>query len=407
MKSKPKCLLCQTDLSGPMLELGKLPPCNNFVPQPEFSTTPYPLTLSECPSCALIQLIDPPPVEALTPRVPWIRYNEPDGHLDSVSSQLREHLRSPAPIYGVGPFDQPLLNKLTAQDHRCETLDLLAAEHRNRIDSYPYLETLQGCLQLSSMQRLAQVKGRAQLVVCRYLLEHCRDPLAALASFRPLLAEDGLALIEVPDSSKFLSRKDYSFVWEEHVTYFTEATLIRLVQQSGYKLLNLLRFEGQLEDALVALVQPLPYSEAAAPLTQTKESRLFAPYAEAFSSIRKAWHQALSTVRDQGGRVAVFGAGHQAIMFINALGLQEYISYLVDDDVNKQAYLTPGSHLPIVSSAKMLADDKIDTCLLAVSPRIESKIQEKCAALLERGGKMVSIFPGSPLYQFREEEEVA
>ncbi len=399
MKSKLQCILCQTDLVGPRLELGKLPPCNRFAAVPEVSTPTYPLALTECSHCSLIQLFDPPPIEALIPQVPWIRYNEPDAHLEAVTSQLLPQLKAPASVFGIGPFDQPLLKKLAAQGLTCKMLDLFALEPKRAIETFPYLETLQARLHPQPMQTLATTHGKSQLLICRYLLEHCRDPLAALDSFRPLLAENGLVLIEVPDSSKFLTRKDYSFIWEEHVCYFTAESFTRLLRQAGYRLFNLMRFEGQLEDALVALVQPLPQTAAPSPMVKEKAPSLFTPYAAAFEKVRDAYQTALAAIQAQGGKIAILGAGHQALMFMHALGLQDFVSYLVDDDANKQAYFTPGAHLPIVSSEKMLADDKINTCLLAVSPRIETKIQEKCAAFLARGGKMYSIFPGSKLYQ--------
>ena len=36
---------------------------------------------------------------------------------------------------------------------------------------------------------------------------------------------DGYLIFEIPDSSKFLAKNNYSFMWEEHIVYFTEHTL--------------------------------------------------------------------------------------------------------------------------------------------------------------------------------------
>ncbi|HSW70686.1 MAG TPA: class I SAM-dependent methyltransferase [Gammaproteobacteria bacterium] len=397
MMTLKTCILCHSSLSGSFLDLGKLPLCNGFVLQTELACSTYSLMLAECPQCSLIQLLDPPPVEELIPRFPWIRYNEPDGHLEAVSLQLQSYLSPLARIYGVGPFDQPLLNQLSAHGYDGEMLDLLSLGSKATIDRYPYLETLQACLQPPLLQELAHRKGQSQLVICRYLLEHCRDPLIALDSLRPLLAENGLALIEVPDSSKFLNNKDYSFIWEEHTCYFTPESLTHLFQRAHYELLSLMKFEGQLEDALVAIVQPLQKAFRKLPFLESKNSSLFSAYRNAFSTIRHAWQENLAAVYARKDKVALFGAGHQAIMFVNTFGLDGLVSYLVDDDIKKQAYFTPGFHLPIVASEKLLADDKIDTCLLAVNPRIENKILEKCQTLLQRGGKIYSIFTGSHL----------
>lgn len=398
------CLLCQKPLQGsPTLQLGNLPPCNRFEALAKTVSTVYPISVLECQACGLIQLVNPPPVEALVPRVPWIKYNEPDAHLEAVSAKLLKRLQHNSSVYGVGPFDQPLMKSLLAKGLSCETLNLLTAEETKQKQYFPYLETLQACLGPGHLGKIAVEKGRRDLVLCRYLLEHCRDPLQALIGLRSLVTERGFALLEVPDSTKFLMQQDYSFIWEEHVCYFTESSFTKLLHRSGYKLIELLKFEGQLEDALVAIVQPLSAPLAAELAEGPQTLNLFAHYAAAFEKIGMAYRQALAAIQARGGKVAIFGAGHQAVMFMNALGLNEHISCLVDDDLNKQDYFSPGRGLPIISSAALLADAQIDTCLLAVSPRLEAKIQEKCAAFLQRGGKMYSIFPGSKMGNLLEQ----
>ena len=82
----------------------------------------------------------------------------------------------------------------------------------------------------------------ADIVCCRYLLEHCHDPLAALGTLRQLLSADGLLIVEVPDSEKFLSACDYSFLWEEHVSYFTDATLLSLLSRHGFQSVSLRKY---------------------------------------------------------------------------------------------------------------------------------------------------------------------
>jgi len=100
-------------------------------------------------------------------------------------------------------------------------------------------------------------------------------------------------------------------------------------------------------------------------------------------------------VRD-GRKIGLLGIGHQAIMFLNALGLQGYISVMADDEPDKQGSFAPGSSSPIVSSAAMASDLEIGVWLLAVSPRAIPAIENKFAAVLARGAKMYTIFAGNP-----------
>src|SRR5439155_1470483 len=97
-----------------------------------------------------------------------------------------------------------------------------------------------------------------------------------------------------------------------------------------------------------------------------------------------------------GDRVALFGIGHQAVMFVNAFDLSEYVAAAVDDDPNKCDYFPPGFRVPVIHSQALLKDDRIRTCLFAVAPGIEHKIRDKLAPLLERGVQFRSIFAGVP-----------
>jgi hypothetical protein len=200
---------------------------------------------------------------------------------------------------------------------------------------------------------------------------------------------DGLVIVEVPDCSSFLRRCDYSFPWEEHVCYFTEATLVAMAGRAGFEVLDIRRSPGALEDSLMAVLRkgpPQPLAPDGAGLL------LFDAYRERYPPTGDAWARLLKTANQDGGRVALFGAGHQAVMFVSALKLNNSVAVMVDDSAVKCGLVAPGMTGPVISSAQMLADPSITTCLLAVSLRAEAAIMGKCAQLRDRGGHFYSIF---------------
>jgi hypothetical protein len=279
-------------------------------------------------------------------------------------------------------------------------IDLLAHRPEARAQAgYPYLETLQACLRMRTLIDIAAGRAKADIVVCRYLLEHSRDPVASLQALACVIQPDGLVVVEVPDSSKFIARRDYSFLWEEHVSYFVEATLANLAEHAGFGVAALLRYEGELEDALVAVLRRRRDGKAvsAGPSASTRKAvAAFATYASAFEPERDRWHSALARLTAGGRKLALIGIGHQAVMFVNVLRLQSFIVYAVDDDANKQGYYPPGLGAPIVPSGAIVADPAISACLLAVNPRVAEKVRVKLRPMLERGVALHSIFAGAP-----------
>jgi SAM-dependent methyltransferase len=363
------CRLCGQCLDGSKLDVGLLPVCNRFT-ESRTEVPTHKMEIACCDGCGLTQLLVPPPVEAVMPRVPWIRYNEPEAHLDDFVDRLLGGRTSlPSSALGVGLSG-----------------------------GYPYLESWQSLLQPEILDEVARDIGQADIISCRYLLEHCHDPRAGLRSLARLLSTDGLLVIEVPDSSKFVAARDYCFLWEEHVSYFVEEILVAMAEAADFDVVEILRYPGQLEDALISVLRRRS-KESARPAHRAAGELVarFSEYREAFPKIRADIGErvaALAGAADHG--VALFGAGHQTIMFVNALRLGAHISTLVDDDPNKRGRFAPGFSAPIISSAELLATSRLRACLLAVSPAAEPYVRGKLSALAQRGVAFHTIYAGLP-----------
>lgn len=392
----PNCLVCDKLLRAEnTLDLGSLPICNRFKKQPNNGGQLHPLCMSQCSLCGLIQLSKYPSIDDVRPRQPWIHYNEPSAHLDEAILQLQllfpKEEKNRAAM-GIGPFDAPLIDRVARYGFNSKQLDIDKYLPK-AMGSYPYIETMQALLRSDVTKQMAHSQGQSNFVSCRYLLEHSHNPLQSLRALGHLLTPDGLLLVEIPDSTKFLSRADYSFVWEEHISYFTEDSFRACALRAGYEIVQFTRYFGVLEDALIFVlrVAKQPHNLAEIKLVQEKLN-IFKQYKSNFSKTKHKYRNALNAITTQGKKVAILGAGHQSIMFINALNLSEFISYAFDDAVEKIGYLFPGTSVPIVSSEHLIKDESIDICLLGVGPHIEMKIKIKCEKFLNRGGQMFSIF---------------
>jgi SAM-dependent methyltransferase len=385
----PQCRLCGAVIGAPLLSLGRIPVCNDFK-NGETSDRLVNLDIVECKSCQLIQLRETPPIDALAPRLPWIRYREPEGHLDSVTDAVLELRPQARRALGTGPFEQPLLTRLSARGLSTAALELDVASAQGR---YPYLETWQAGLNPQQLAARAAQLGTFDLVSCRYIVEHTQAPVHALKALKHLLSPDGLLLIEVPDSSKFLAARDYSFLWEEHSCYFVEDSLRRLAETAGFRVRKLLRYPGALEDALVAILQvtDTPASETTGRISGS--SILFQAYRDHFGPtrtlLRKRLAAAAGPARDG---VALFGIGHHAIMFANAFDVADMIALAVDDDPDKAGFFPPGFRVPVVGSQALFENARITTCLFAVAPHIQAKVQARLAPLAARAVKFKSIY---------------
>lgn len=87
------------------------------------------------------------------------------------------------------------------------------------------------------------------LITMNNVLEHTLNPAKQLARAHDLLSNNGLIYIAVPNYDSIVSRVDKFFwkmkSWPNHLFYFTEKTLSRFLEQSGFKILEVFSQAGE------------------------------------------------------------------------------------------------------------------------------------------------------------------
>jgi hypothetical protein len=67
--------------------------------------------------------------------------------------------------------------------------------------------------------------------------------------------------------------------------------------------------------------------------------------------------------RFENKKIAIWGAGHQALAVIAMTGIAKKIKYVVDSAPFKQNKYTPATYLPVVAPEKLLID-KVDAIIV-------------------------------------------
>jgi hypothetical protein len=336
-----------------LLELGSQPICHRYTRQGE-SEALFPLSVAACLACGLVQLDHAPTAEALKPIYDWIKQPEPEAHLDKLAAELARRFKPDALVLGATEKDDPLLDKLKA-------------------------------LGFSRARRLVPESdaGKADLVLSRFTLEHQHDIAGFLRGLSAAVSANGQLSIEVPDSEKALGQPDVSALWEEHLAYFTEATLASTLRANGLSVAHFGRFGYTQEDALWTLASKGGGRPAAPDLSPAR--RFAASVPERKRQVREALKEAA-----RRGPVAFFGAGHRGCVYINAFELAPFIGFVVDDHPKKKGMFMPGSRLPIVGSEELLRRGA-RLCLFGVNPDVEPKIVAAQSAFAKAGGTFASI----------------
>lgn len=220
-------------------------------------------------------------------------------------------------------------------------------------------------------------------LVCQHVLEHLEEPYELLRGLRKGCVDGGVRIyLEVPNGAFTMSSSGQWDFIHPHVSYFTTASLRRLVERSGFSVLDEgTSFDGQFlyveaapADAASAIAEAAPDAEVAA-LVDHAES-----FAATYRSTIDAWRRRLAVSPAEGTSVAaLWGAGAKGATFANAVGQDSRLAVVVDVNPRKWGHFLPGTGQEVLAPAA-LRDRTVDTVVIT-NPAYQQEISDELATL--------------------------
>lgn len=196
---------------------------------------------------------------------------------------------------------------------------------------------------------------RADLIVCRHVLEHIEDPDAFIAQVRRAVGDQkSVVFFEVPNSLWTLRQGGIWDVIYEHCSYYSPLSLAYLFQRHGFKVLAVNEvFGGQFLtiEAVPDDGADLPQDVSAELAQLTADARSFAAH---YQTKRDEWQARLAVLAGAGKRGVVWGAGSKGVTFLNAMATGDEIAAVVDINPRKQGKYVPGTGQQIVPPSALV-----------------------------------------------------
>ena len=190
-------------------------------------------------------------------------------------------------------------------------------------------------------------------------LEHLPFPNMILRGIYNNLRDGAVGLVEVPNFNMILNKGLFSEFTSDHLFYFTRDTLSILLAINGFEVIKL--SEVWEEYIISAVVKKKGMISAGL-------------FNDRCNKIKKDLNEYLARFCDK--RVAVWGAGHQALAIIAITNIAERIKYVIDSAPFKQGRYTPATHIPIVAPSVLDSDppDAIIVMGASYSDEIASRL---------------------------------
>ena|SRR3989339_74447 len=177
-------------------------------------------------------------------------------------------------------------------------------------------------------------------------LEHLPDPNSILRGIYKNLTDSAIGFVEVPNFDMILRNNLFSEFIGDHLLYFTRKTLTATLMLNGFEVIEC---NEVWHDYIISAVVK-------------KRGKLdISHFFKYQAQLKNEIEGYISRFKDK--KVAIWGAGHQALAIISLLNLADKIEYVVDSAVFKQGKYTPATHVPIVSP-EVLDSNPVDAVIV-------------------------------------------
>lgn len=200
-------------------------------------------------------------------------------------------------------------------------------------------------------------------------LEHLPDMNSTLRGIYYNLAYDAVGLVEVPNFDMILRKRLFSEFIGDHLFYFTKETLSSALQQNGFEVI---KCNEVWHDYIISAV------------VKKREKLDISHFYQYQAQLKNEIEAYICSFMDK--KVAIWGAGHQALAVISLMDLADKIRYVVDSASFKQGKYTPATHIPIVSP-DALDSDPVDAVIVMAA----SYSDEVAGIIRMKHGRNISI----------------
>ena len=370
-----KCQICQKETLCKFLSLGHHPPSDAFLKKDDLNNpeTYYPLDVSYCEICGLVQL-----GYAVDPEILFKEYVYNTGTNNSLIKNFnslvdilfkRFKLTENDFAIDIGSNDGTLL-----KGYLKHNVKILGVEPSNvaEIAIKNGIPTIKNFFNKETALGILKEQGKAKTITATNVFAHVKDLRSFMEGVKELLTDDGVFVSESHYLLNLLTEMHWDSIYHEHLRCYSLRPLIYL-----FNLFNMDIFDAEKITTHGGSIRAYACKRGAYPISgnvskmlkDEKDNGLFDKdsylnFGKKVLSHKMEIQEMLLNIKKDGKKIVGIGAPAKGNTLLNYCNITpDIMDYIVEKSDLKIGFYTPGTHIKVVSE-ELLFKEQPDYALL-------------------------------------------
>jgi len=400
-----KCRFCESSSTKLFLKFGEMPLANSFLTANQMNNVEehmFPLDVFFCEDCGLVQIDHVvPPVNLFKDYIYFSSTSDTiHKHAQYIAQSFKERfsLNDDSFVVEIASNDGCVLNNF--KKIRLKTLGVEPAENIAKVAIESGLDTFVDFFNEENARTIQNKYGKADVILARHVFAHVPDIHDFIRGLKLLLKNTGVVAIEAPYLVDFIGKVEFDTIYHEHLSYLSVRTIAKVFEKYDMEVFDLEHFDIH-GGSLIFFIgnkdvhNVSPKVEQYISIEKQKQFDSIDTYyrfADKVSLVKNELLQVLNDLKSQGKTIVGYGAAAKGNTLLNYCGIStDLIDYIVDKSPHKQNLYTPGTHIPVLNTDKLLEELPDYTLLLAWN--FADEILEQQKLYREKGGKFIIPIP--------------
>jgi hypothetical protein len=373
--NKLNCRLCGSNELEKILSLEPTPPANSFVEKTKINQQQLliPLDLQFCRSCFHVQLL-----QVVNPEELFTDYLYVSGTSKTFLNHFVNYVKDIEPwvdtkglVIDIGSNDGSLLNFF--QENQWKVLGIDPAKNLCQLANQNNIETINDFFTKQLASEIKIKYGIAKIITANNVFAHVDNLVGILDGLKLLMDDNTIFVFEVSYLLDVINEVLFDTIYHEHLSYHSVKPLDDFFKKHDMKLINIKKVSshGGSIRGIVQKVSGVKKTDNTVKQFINDESNFGLYKVNTYKFFEKSIKKLkfdlmfiLNNHKKNNKKIFVYGAPAKATTLMYYFGLDsKIIDFIIDDNPLKQNMLSPGLHVPVVSS-DVIEKDKPDIIVI-------------------------------------------